>query len=361
MTTLVLGCELETEQLPARATDRDAWLAQRSQGIGGSEVLAVLGQDDYKSRLELFVEKRDGESLQDVGEAADWGNVFERPVIETWAKRTGRKPANAGGLAFRSKSFPHMLCTVDDLECFSLSSQSALGLIEVKTFDETVQRDWPTNDSDPVPVKVTAQVQHSLEVLQLSTAAVVWLPLKRRVLGSRDMPRDSDLGEALGLAVERFWARVAENRPPIPDGSESATRALVAMYPEDDQAAVELPESFQEVAKRWAELDAKMKALDVERSAIKNMFRFILGRKRFALAPDAGYYVNSWGVAGVEAEPCEECGHDPSRKAYRQARIFPYPSKGPTLQRLQDAPAEPLPVNGEVEKLVEAIKKARVE
>ena len=37
--------------------DREAWLAERRTGIGGSEVAALFGEHPYVSRLELYRRK----------------------------------------------------------------------------------------------------------------------------------------------------------------------------------------------------------------------------------------------------------------------------------------------------------------
>ena len=71
-------------RVPQRSAE---WLALRQQGIGASDVPAVLGLSPYKSRLTLWLEKRGEIDPVPVGAAADRGVILEDgPKGTTWRR-----------------------------------------------------------------------------------------------------------------------------------------------------------------------------------------------------------------------------------------------------------------------------------
>lgn len=101
--------------LPADA-DRGAWLAARREGIGASDVPAILGVSDYTTAVHVFHDKR-GDLVDDAGEAALWGSLLEEPVAREWARRQ-RSVIQRVGLVARVDQ-PWALTTLDRqvLEC----------------------------------------------------------------------------------------------------------------------------------------------------------------------------------------------------------------------------------------------------
>lgn len=71
--------------------ERDAWLQERSKGIGGSDVATVLGLNPYKTPLSLWEEKTGKTKGSPAGEAAYWGTTLEDVVAKEFSKRTGMK------------------------------------------------------------------------------------------------------------------------------------------------------------------------------------------------------------------------------------------------------------------------------
>lgn len=96
---------LKQNAISGISQNTDEWAGMRHNTIGGSEVSALLGVNDYKSRYELFTEKTRAllnghrESVKNV--AIAWGNLFE-PVAErifstAYMHETGRKCSDIHG------------------------------------------------------------------------------------------------------------------------------------------------------------------------------------------------------------------------------------------------------------------------
>lgn len=96
--------------------DRTEWLKQRRKGIGGSDVLAVLGQNKYKSRYQLYLEKTgDGPiAIPDSSLLAEVGIVLEEPIAKWWVRQSHYKVQADNKIRFHSK-FPFLIANIDRL------------------------------------------------------------------------------------------------------------------------------------------------------------------------------------------------------------------------------------------------------
>lgn len=101
--------------LPADA-DRDTWLAARRNGIGSSDVAAILGVADRNTAVHVYRDKR-GELIDEDNEAALWGRIFEDPVAREWARRQRSVVQRVGLVAHVDE--PWQLVSLDRqvLEC----------------------------------------------------------------------------------------------------------------------------------------------------------------------------------------------------------------------------------------------------
>lgn len=64
--------------------DREAWLKNRSRGIGGSDISAVVGLNPYKTNVELWMEKTGQTTPEDISEKdyVRYGTEAESPLRE---------------------------------------------------------------------------------------------------------------------------------------------------------------------------------------------------------------------------------------------------------------------------------------
>src|SRR5690349_10135045 len=97
----------------ASADNRENWLISRRQGVGGSDVAAIMGVDDFKSELAVYVEKTSTDApTDDEHEVALWGRLLEPLILRQYAERTGRRVVR-GGKLMRSLGAEHHLITLD--------------------------------------------------------------------------------------------------------------------------------------------------------------------------------------------------------------------------------------------------------
>ncbi|QHL91250.1 hypothetical protein GVO57_11055 [Sphingomonas changnyeongensis] len=183
---------------------REAWLAERRTGIGGSDVAAILGVSPYRSALDVFLDKRGLLVDQAESEPMRWGTLLEPVVRQEYANRTGRSVALPEGV-LRHPRYGFMLANLDGI--------ATDRLYEGKT--ARTAEGWGEPGSDEVPQGYLLQVQHYMAVTGYDVTDIAVL------IGGSDfriytVEADAELHEMLVEAEAEFWRRVTDDDPPEP-------------------------------------------------------------------------------------------------------------------------------------------------
>jgi putative phage-type endonuclease len=206
---------------------RDDWLAVRRTGIGGSDAAAAVGLNPYMSALELWLDKTgraDGLPRPDPADTTSptyWGTLLEPIVAAVYTQQTGNRVRKVNAV-LRHPTIPFMLANLDR----EIVGARDVSILECKTAGEFGARLW----REGVPEYVQIQVQHQLAVTGKQAAHVAVL-LCGQALEVFRIERDDALIARLIELEARFWHYVETDTPPLPDGSESADRALRHLYP----------------------------------------------------------------------------------------------------------------------------------
>lgn len=210
--------------------DREEWLAARRKGIGGSDVAAILGLDNYRSPLAVYLEKTDQFDSPPAGEAAEWGLLLEPIVVEQWEKRTGLKADPSPGM-LAHPDHPWMLANVDRL----VGDDAVL---EVKTTSAWLNDEW---SEGKIPERALLQGQHYLAVTgrKLIHFAVL---IGGQELRTYKVQRDDALIEQIIKVEGEFWQRVESRDEPPADASPLTSDLLNTRYEVDPDSVTELPD-----------------------------------------------------------------------------------------------------------------------
>lgn len=144
---------------------RDEWLDARRAGIGGSDVGAIMGFNQYKSAYQVFLEKT-GQYHEEVdNEAVYFGNALEDFVAQEFAKRTGKKVRRLNKmLVYPEHDF--MLANLDRVVV------GERAVLECKTASEYVKEAW---EGEEIPASYLCQVHHYLAVTGFEKAYIAVL------------------------------------------------------------------------------------------------------------------------------------------------------------------------------------------
>lgn len=282
-------------------TSHEEWQAKRQAqiGLGGSDAGTIIGKNNFKDPYTLYLEKIGEIEPQTVGEAAEWGNILEPIVADTWYNRIGQSQnmtIENFNYLLQSKSHEFMLANIDRL----IRKGDSFGILECKTASEYLNGEWESGEilaggtgSGKVPEKYYAQFQHYLHVTGLD-----WGYFAALVGGNKFYSVYVERNDVyLTWLIEQealFWMRMEMRIPPEIDGSDSCKRLIGALYANiADENAVEIEEdAFGEWVFKRDALKEQIKSLDNELTEVESKIKFTIGEHK---AAKWNGYTITWG------------------------------------------------------------------
>jgi len=216
------------------------WQAARAEGLGGSEVAAVLGLSPWVSRFALWHRKTGLIDGQLDTPAMSWGRRLEDAIAQKWADDHPEFRMRKTG-TWHSKARPWQIGNPDRL----LSDISGLdeppAILEVKTAHGMDAHEWGESGTDQIPVYYRCQGMHYMDVFGMTTCHFAVL-----IGGSdyREYRIEFDHAEACVMreAGEEFLASVASGQRPDIDESDSTYHTVRQLHPDIDGTDIDVPQ-----------------------------------------------------------------------------------------------------------------------
>ena len=203
---------------------RDEWHAVRRSGIGGSDIVAICGLNEWTSPLEIWLKKvgqyvpRREDPVLD--EAAENGHDLEPFVASRFTKKTGLSIFENPG-TLRMPEIPWALVNLD-----RATEEGGLpGVVELKTRSSYALKDW----LDEPPVEVQVQVQWQLMVTGWSFGYAAALIGGQRTIVHRIERDEALINDLLRIGAE-FWGWVETGVQPPLDGSHATGQLLDRLH-----------------------------------------------------------------------------------------------------------------------------------
>lgn len=201
--------------------DREEWLAGRSKSIGASEVAIILGQASYKSPLDLWKEKTERKTPDDISEdeRVSYGTEAEEHLRALFALKHRRdyKVEYKPFLVYHHGEKPYMTCTLDG-ELVRLSDGKR-GVWECKTALIQYNRDMEVWEGKNIPQKYYIQLLTQLAVTGYDFAVLnAELRFPDNTAEIREYTIEADEVRADMAYVEeevtKFWRYIESDRQP---------------------------------------------------------------------------------------------------------------------------------------------------
>jgi putative phage-type endonuclease len=189
----------------------------RSKGIGGSDVAAILGYNNYKSSRQVFYEKTDPEgSAKEDNEKMMAGRYMEPVIAEWYSDKTGYIVKKDNKVRIH-KDYPFLIANLDRIATLPDGSRR---IVEIKNTSTWAYQNW----NGEVPIPYYCQGQHYLGVTGFDTLDFAILKDGWK-LEIYTIKRDD---EFLSLVIPKlafFWnENVLKGIPPEPSTSEEVRR-----------------------------------------------------------------------------------------------------------------------------------------
>lgn len=248
--------------------DHEEWLAIRKQYIGGSDAGAVIGMNPWRSAYTLWAEKTGKLPEFEGSVATKVGSFLEEFVAQMFEEETGKKVRRKNRVLVNDV-YPFACANIDR----KVVGEKAF--LEIKTTNSFgIMKQLRGTE---FPEAYYAQCVHYLAVTGLDKAYLAVL-----VLGTPkdfkvyELERDEAEIAALMKAEEEFWYEcVLADKAPDPDGSESASETIAALYPDSTDESIDLT-GYKGELEAYTELKAQKKRIEGMIQGIENRIKAVM-------------------------------------------------------------------------------------
>ena len=278
--------------------DRASWLAARKQGIGGSEIAAVIGIHPYMTPVQLWANKTGRAPDTESALRLRFGQFGEEFVAKEYEIATGRKTLRHNAM-LRHRNFPVAIGNVDRLIVPDGRKVAAIKgeivadrLLEAKTVSSYAGDEWGEPGTDEVPMHYLLQVHWYLSLTPCASADLAALFGAGENLAIYTIKKDAELEDELLHRAQEWWdTYVAKDMAPEPRSEDD----VALLYPQARQKeeieaseviaiAVSMLKSTKETISEQEEYAADL-ALTIKR---------FMGHADILLGPD-GKKLATWG------------------------------------------------------------------
>ena len=244
------------------------WLKGRQTGIGGSEIAAIVGLNQYKTPMQIWESKVNPVVDEETSQPAYWGTVLEDVVAKEYAKRTGRKVQRITK-QMRHPDFQFAIANIDRAIINPKISGNVRWkdgkittdrILECKTANGFSVKQWGEAGTDSVPDSYLIQCQWYMGVTGASICDLAVL------IGGQDfriytINRDDDLINDLLIQGAAFWELVQSRTEPDPVNYPEAVKKWANSDPslsiQADDLLVDDLEKIQNIKAQVKELEAQ--------------------------------------------------------------------------------------------------------
>lgn len=203
------------------------WYAARAEGLGGSEIAAVLGLSPFCSRFSLWHRKAGLLGEEPDNAAMSWGRRLEDPIAAKFAEDHPEFKTLRTG-TWRSVDRPWQIANPDRMLIGKGGEKASI--LEVKTAHAYNADAWGPSGTDQVPVYYRTQTLWYLDCFQYEACHLAVL------IGGADY-REYLIGydqaeiDLMRDAAEKFLISVAAGERPDIDESDSTYQTVRGLRP----------------------------------------------------------------------------------------------------------------------------------
>lgn len=274
--------------LQARQQRAD-WLQRRRQGIGGSDVAAILGLSPFKTALDIFGEKR-GLIEPRENEAMSWGHRLEGVVAQAFTDATGIELVTPAPetIPFPHPQRPWQLASPDRL------TADAEAVVEIKTASYLAAEYWGASGSDDVPEEYLIQLLWYLNTLDAKRGHIAVL-IGGQEFRCYTIERNPRLESVMVGRVEEFWRNHVLTGEP-PPATPRDGRTLARIHKQESQELLSANDATDALGRRLAEVRESLAELTTEEQGLEVALKEVIG-------PDAGIAGSGWKATWKQCKP----------------------------------------------------------
>ena len=238
--------------------NRDQWLEERKNGIGGSDAAAILGLSPYASALRVYLEKI-GEYSEELSvERMYWGLQFEEKIALEYEVRNPQWKVKHNDSHLITYHYPDewCRCTVDAMA----DNGQYKKVIECKNVSEYTKDAW----TEKVPDHYLIQLMHNMYVSS-AQLGVLCVLIGGQEWRCYEFEYDEGLVDMIIEKEKDFWENnVLKRIPPAPHGSSSSMLARIYKHSNGMKMVVDDDSIGQSIKTYYAANKAKKEYEKIE-------------------------------------------------------------------------------------------------
>lgn len=275
--------------------NRLEWLEQRSQIIGASDVAAILGENPFRTNIDVWMDKTGRGNFDADADHLRFGRDVEGAIANLYETRTKRPVRDLGATMVQiHPDIPWLGATLDRLTAIDDESGNLIEVpLELKHVGGMfVKKDeWTDDPPSMYQIQVQIQIQcwRDENGYRAPIASLAGM-FPGYQLGWVEMARSDDFFEHIFPQLDEFWNHyVAKDIQPPYLPHDRALDTAKALYPVDNGSTVKLDNDALRLANELATLTTKIGECDKDKKQIQAELRLLIGASTFGELPDGTF------------------------------------------------------------------------
>ena len=300
--------------------NKEKWLEERKTYVGGSDLGSILGINNFRTALDVYIEKTAEGIVEDTaGEAAYWGTVLEDVVAGEYAKRT-RLDIRTGPGLIRHSEYPFIACNID----YWVFDKGNRHILECKTANQMKVSCWGEEGTNQIPESYLYQVAYYAAITGAIRVDIAVL------IGGQDFriyryDKDEAMENKLLMVAKKFWNNhVMVGDPPKPKNDKDVAK----LYPKANGLEVRADDTILEKVCVLQDLKAREKTLVEEIKDLQLCIKDYMQDGELLVGAEGKCYAtwkNSEGRQSVDSKKLKSEYSDIYQKCLKQSdgyRVF---------------------------------------
>jgi len=282
--------------IPIAGIDHDAWLKLRHCGIGSSDAAAALGISQYKTPLELWLEKS-ADRPKEIGDRSDYtrqklrtGNAMEPVIAQLFSEDFGYRVINDHKIRIHPEH-PYILANIDRLLMPQEPDEIGYGVLEIKTTGMFPYLKWDEADQVVSLPRIHAGSKDALKYERL-VPVEYWIQVQEQMIASgfnwgyfavfidgfmlrawKFTLDEKYAQDTIIPGLKEFWGYLQSGQMPPPQNPADLER----IYPRENGQYIPANDLILQTWKEYWELNEQKRLIDEKLETIKNDFKGVIG------------------------------------------------------------------------------------
>jgi len=222
--------------------NKQEWLRERKNYLGGSDLGAIAGLNPYRTALDVYLDKTSDDIRCETSPAMRWGNLLEEAVAEAYSEDTGQTIEIEPNTIYH----PSMKFLAANIDRWVGDREYVL---ECKTAGFNKNKEWGDSGTDQIPESYLVQVAYYAAICDVPKVDIAVL------IGGQDFRiytyvRNKELEEKLIKIACNFWYNHIEKR--IPPKCVN-TKDTFNLFPQSNYQEIVAEDN---IIQKWEELKA---------------------------------------------------------------------------------------------------------